>query len=125
MAKYFHENEFRCKHCRQLPAGGMDLNLIKILDEARERLGVPIIVSSGYRCPVHNANIGGASQSYHMRGMAADIYSNQVNSFDLHAAVKQVMQDLNIPGGLCHYPPGRGEFVHVDTRGEWLLEGWL
>lgn len=124
MAKYFKEGEFACKHCNGLPAGGMDPNLVKVLDEARERVGVPIIVSSGYRCPEHNRAIGGASQSYHMRGMAADVYSNQISSEELHEVIYQVMQDFGIKGGHQYYPSERGDFVHVDTRGEWV-SGWI
>lgn len=124
MAKYFSEREFACHHCWQLPKGGLEPNLIRILDEARERAGVPIIVSSGYRCLEHNRAIGGAAQSYHMRGMAADVYSNDISSDELHEVIYKVMQGLGIKGGHQYYPPGRGDFVHVDTRGEWV-EGWI
>lgn len=123
-AKYFNANEFACKHCGQLPNEGIDPNLIKILDETRERLGVPLIISSGYRCPTHNANIGGASQSYHTKGKAADIYTNTIDSAKVYQIAYKVMQDLEIPGGHCHYPPGDGDFVHIDTRGYWQ-DGWL
>ena len=74
--KHFEMGEFACKHCQQLPRGGMDTRLLDVLDKMRERLGEPLVVSSGYRCPTHNRNSGGASQSYHMKGMAADVYTN-------------------------------------------------
>lgn len=35
----------------------------------------PIAIVSGYRCPVHNAAVGGARDSQHMYGAAADIHS--------------------------------------------------
>ncbi len=44
-----------------------------ILDPARERLGVPIRVNSGYRCPALNKAVGGVANSYHLQGCAADI----------------------------------------------------
>jgi len=34
-----------------------------------------ITLSSGYRCPHGNANVGGVMQSLHMHGKAADMYS--------------------------------------------------
>ncbi len=34
-----------------------------------------IRLSSGYRCPHGNANVGGVQQSYHMHGRAGDMYS--------------------------------------------------
>jgi uncharacterized protein YcbK (DUF882 family) len=43
------------------------------LDGVREALKHPMIPSSGYRCPIHNAAIKGASESWHMYGVAADI----------------------------------------------------
>lgn len=43
------------------------------LEAVRVRLGgAPITVTSGYRCPALNAAIGGAKDSQHMRGEAAD-----------------------------------------------------
>lgn len=46
----------------------------KVLDPAREMLGAPIIVSSGYRSPKVNKLVGGVSNSEHLTGCAADIY---------------------------------------------------
>lgn len=44
-----------------------------VLDPLREMYGNPITVNSGYRCPKLNAAVGGAKNSQHMRGEAADI----------------------------------------------------
>ena len=44
-----------------------------VLDPLRIRYGKPIRVNSGYRCPQLNKAIGGAVNSQHMRGEAADI----------------------------------------------------
>ena len=44
-----------------------------VLDPLREKYGKPIKVNSGYRCPKHNLAVGGATQSQHMKGEAADI----------------------------------------------------
>lgn len=43
------------------------------LEQVRAMIGVPIIVSSGYRCPALNRAVGGAKNSAHVLGMAADI----------------------------------------------------
>ena len=42
------------------------------LEGIRTILGVPIVVTSGYRCPELNRRIGGAKTSQHVRGEAAD-----------------------------------------------------
>jgi uncharacterized protein YcbK (DUF882 family) len=44
-----------------------------VLDPLREMYGKPITVNSGYRCPKLNDAVGGAKNSQHMRGEAADI----------------------------------------------------
>ena len=43
------------------------------LEPTRQHFGLPIQVSSGYRCPQLNEKIGGVSNSQHMMGEAADI----------------------------------------------------
>lgn len=47
--------------------------LADYLDEIREKLGKPILVSSGYRCPVLNKAVGGVANSQHQKGLAADL----------------------------------------------------
>lgn len=44
-----------------------------VLDPLRRAWGAPITVTSGYRCTRLNAAVGGAANSHHLRGMAADI----------------------------------------------------
>lgn len=43
-----------------------------LLEQVRTRLGVPVLVSSGYRCPELNAAVGGQKASQHLLGQAAD-----------------------------------------------------
>ena len=44
-----------------------------VLEQVRALVDRPITVSSGYRSPVLNAAAGGARDSAHMQGLAADI----------------------------------------------------
>ena len=44
-----------------------------VLEPARVRLGVPVIVRSGYRCAELNKIVGGVPTSQHTRGQAADL----------------------------------------------------
>ena len=44
-----------------------------LLDPVRESWGRPIVVNSGYRCPVLNRAVGGVPASQHVKGEAADI----------------------------------------------------
>jgi uncharacterized protein YcbK (DUF882 family) len=36
-------------------------------------VGAPLVIVSGYRCPPHNRTVGGAPDSQHMYGAAADL----------------------------------------------------
>lgn len=45
----------------------------KILDPLRAAYGLPITVSSGYRCEALNKAVKGVSSSVHMKGLAADL----------------------------------------------------
>lgn len=49
-----------------------------VLDPAREVLGAPIRVNSGYRCPELNSAVGGVANSYHLQGRAADLTTGSV-----------------------------------------------
>lgn len=74
--KWFNEKEFACRCCGQLPPlakENAEALVSQVLDPLRERCGHPIRVNSGYRCPTHNREVGGATQSQHLKGEAADI----------------------------------------------------
>lgn len=74
--KNFSLNEFRCKCCKELPADAWmyEEHLVNnVLDPVRDAFGKPIKVNSGYRCEKHNKEVGGAKNSQHLLGQAADI----------------------------------------------------
>jgi hypothetical protein len=89
MSKYFGKNneEFRCHGTN--PDGSVhdcglnviDPKLVDICDEVRKALGVPLVIASGSRCPIHNEDVGGAPHSAHLKGQdgkshAVDIRCN-------------------------------------------------
>lgn len=118
IGKYFDEHEFAC-HCDRhgVDAEGhpildhvIDKRLVDVLDRIRERLGVPIIVNSGYRCPEHNAEVGGVSDSQHVLGTAADITYDGIDIDRL----AEIAEECGADGiGKYYYQ----DFVHIDVRG--------
>lgn len=53
-----------------------NINLLvdNVLDPVRDMVNTPIIITSGYRCPKINRLVGGANNSQHMSGCAADFH---------------------------------------------------
>lgn len=51
----------------------LDELVAKVLDPLRAAYGMPIHVSSGYRCPALNKAVNGAPTSVHQIGYAADL----------------------------------------------------
>lgn len=111
MARYFVDDEFRCSCCGALPDGGMDELLLSVLDVLRHKLGVPLVVSSGYRCSQHNADCGGVENSQHVQGNAADVLVPDGINLDY---VADLARGLGADGIGRYYKSG---FVHIDTRG--------
>lgn len=109
LSKYFSKKEFSCKCCGRIR---IDNRLLDALESLRELVGLPIIITSGYRCAKHNKNIGGAADSYHVKGMAADIMIH----FKKMSKEKFIEKIKEIPafkhGGIGVYE----SWVHVDVR---------
>ena len=121
MARCFRENGNRCRKCplRQ-PAGklpdGVEENLealvSNVLEPVRERLGKPIVVNSGFRCPIHNAAVGGVANSQHMKGEAVDITCED------NKRLAEIIEQLGKYDQLIRYKrPGGGiRFIHVSWK---------
>jgi zinc D-Ala-D-Ala carboxypeptidase len=98
---HFRVTEFACPHC------GVHLvrpQLLFRLELLRKAIGRPIPIVSGYRCPVHNLEAGGAADSQHMYGAAADIPLGLVT----------VNQALH--AGFTGIGRQKGTVRHVDVR---------
>jgi len=70
LSKHFTRHEFSCKCGCGFDT--VDAYLIQILESIREYFDKPIIITSGCRCPEYNERVGGAHNSQHKLGRAAD-----------------------------------------------------
>ena len=86
--------------------------LVRALEDIRERAGRPVTVTSSYRPPAYNREVGGVSNSTHVDGLAADIYCDGLTTEQLHDICEQV---IGKRGGVGYYP--KSGFIHVDLRG--------
>ena len=82
----------------------------KILQPLRDAVGMPIVVSSGYRSPRLNKFVGGSLRRQHMEGRAADVVCF---SLDTKQLFKRVLE-LKLPFDQLIYEGGRESvWVHV------------
>jgi len=101
--EHFVPGEFSCRCCG---VEKVDRVFLHKLDEAREMAGVRFKITSGYRCPSHNAAVGSKPTSSHIKGLAADISTiGSRHRFLVLAAL--------IAAGFTRIGVGR-DFVHVD-----------
>ena len=110
MSKYFTESEMACKCCGQVPPQGVDQHLYELLDDIRERVGQPLILSCACRCPAHNAEVGGVPNSQHVTGQAADIIVPDDMTVEELACISE---EMGADGVGRYFSDG---FVHVDVR---------
>lgn len=87
------------------------MRLANYLEDVRSRFGkASIVINSGYRPPSVNRSVGGASNSQHLYGAAADIV---VSGFRPHEVYKHLNQWHGDKGGLGD----SASFTHIDLRG--------
>jgi len=61
------------KYFKEIDDGNMNQEFLAKLDIARGHAGIPFVISSAYRTPEHNEEVGGAKDSAHLKGLAVDI----------------------------------------------------
>jgi len=76
----FNLREFQCKCCQCVK---IHSELVRKLQRLRKSIKSSIIVTSGYRCERHNREVGGAVDSKHLYGLAADIMCNDISKNEL------------------------------------------
>jgi hypothetical protein len=119
IAPYVLKSEYVCTHCGKIPpevTGDVTemhtfyYLLFESFRWLREDWGKAITITSGYRCPTHNREIGGVDLSLHIFGGALDLGFR--DSEETKAAAKQVDESCpNVRMGVYldrHY-------LHIDV----------
>ena len=101
----FHLREFECR-CGKCKKTLISSEHVLLLQALRDSIGLPITITSGYRCDRHNTACGGSRNSQHRRGTATDIVVTGVYA-------DQIADRCEHFDGLGRY----GSFTHVDSRG--------
>ena len=83
--------------------------LVSLLQKIRDHFGVAVTINSGYRTSTYNKKVGGATNSQHVKGTAADIVVKGVDPLTVAQYSEHLMPNS---GGIGVYQT----FTHVDVR---------
>lgn len=114
----FKWSEFYCNDQNNTPVPqNLRQNVKKLalqLEKIRSEIGKPIKITSAYRTPEYNRKIGGATNSLHVTGKAADLQVSGLKPKDLYDKIISLIDNGKITqGGVGLY----SSFVHYDIRG--------
>ena len=112
ITKNFKVKEFSCKDGSDKII--IDLHLVDKLQFIRDYINKPIKIISGYRTEKYNEQVGGAKESYHVKGRAVDI---QVDGFDIYKLA--IIAGMTGFSGIGIYE--KQKFIHLDNREKLLL----
>lgn len=107
ISTYFKRSEFSCKCGCGFDA--VDIELLGVLEDVREHFGKPLVITSGNRCEAHNMAIGGADESKHIKGIAADIKVVETEPSAVYDYLESRYPDTY---GMGLYK----SWVHIDVR---------
>lgn len=112
LSENFSSLEFDCHGNGCCSETIINPQLVEYVQKIRDHFGKSITVTSGYRCPIHNKRIGGATGSRHSKGDAADIVVQGVAPKE----VAKYAESIGIKGIGLYETSADGYFTHVDTR---------
>lgn len=115
LTENFSLDEFKSKDGSAFPAEVVqNLGVLaKQLQALRDHLKKPITITSGYRSKEHNKKIGGALDSFHVRGMAADIQVAGMKPKEVAEEIEKLIKEGKImEGGIGIY----NSWIHYDFR---------
>lgn len=113
--RYWSREEFKCRcgeyhepYCNGYPAEP-DQTLVELLDDIRAHFGRPAHRSSGLRCPQHNRDSKGVSNSKHLTGKAMDFF--------VEGTAGETVRAYAAADPRCAYAYViEGNYVHVDVK---------
>ena len=98
-------------NCGPETANNVSPLLLEKLEALRAMIGGPIEISCAYRCPAHNARVGGVPNSQHVDGTAADVQTPNYDHCNTQEQLKWYCEQIGFDGiGLYDWG------CHVDVR---------
>lgn len=87
----------------------IDSELVAVLQKIRNHFGQAVTITSAYRTPTHNKDVGGTTYSQHLYGKAADIKVKGVTPKKVYDYAEDILKGK---GGIGIY----NTFTHIDVR---------
>ena len=115
LTPHFKLDEFRCPCCSKVDPVAA-LKLAEQLEPVRADIG-PVVILSSFRCPAHNAAVGGEPDSAHLCGLAADIACAYDD--ERYLLVKSLVENFFFRIGI------KNGAVHADIMPQPAPEMWL
>ena len=118
ISEHFHSSEFVCQHCGAIK---IDENLVNKMENIFTKLNASkCIISSGYRCPAYDKQIGGFV-GRHAEGLAADcIYYDKDGAIIPSKYVICAAYDLGQLKGIAKI---NDNYTHLDNRSSGYYRG--
>ena len=109
MWKFFSDNELKCKGTNEIH---MDEEFMEKLVAIRDKLNLPMTITSGYRSKEHNKAIGGAKNSPHLQGKAVDLACYGEKAYQIvQLALAEGFTGIGVKQKGAH----GSRFIHIDT----------
>lgn len=120
LTEHFRVSEWKCK-CGKNHDILIDDKLPKLLETLRTKLNASRCdIYSGYRCPMHDKNVGGRGTGSHTLGYAVDaIYYDQKGKPIPSSKVALLLEDMGHQYGVAYRCGGSKDSsgrIHIDTR---------
>lgn len=115
LSEHFNVKEFQCK-CGQKHVTKINGQLVEKLERLYSALGAKKgIITSGYRCPTHDKNVGGNGNGQHTKGNACDIIFYDQDGKPISSKIVSCKaQDLGF-GGIANIT-NEYIYTHLDVR---------
>lgn len=94
----------------QLIRGNIILLVDNVLDPIREHVGLPVVITSGFRCPALNELVGGKGSSQHLTGQAADFTIDSFCARDYKILACWCAENLDFDQLIVH---SMRKFIHI------------
>ena len=116
LTKNFNKSEFECNDGSEMPEDVFENVEVQAqnLQTIRDFYNASVIINSAYRSPSYNKSVGGAINSQHLTGNAADITVKGYTPKQVADTIEGLIRIGAIEeGGLGRY----NTFTHYDRRG--------